>query len=332
MGKGKRLSLLEQGKITALLEEGVKIEEICNRLGRSRTVIDNFRKNPESYNNKNPGGRPKVTSERDNRAIKRAVRANRSSSVAKIKLYAGVKASVSTVRRRIKSTFTRKKRLGYPRLTKGHKDARLEFAREHMTWDRKWNRVLFSDEKKWNLDGPDGFQYYWADQNIPKEMYSKRQNSGGGVMVWGAIGADGKLPLVFLEGRINAAKYIQSLDDACLSEEGSNICGEEFIFQQDNAPVHTAKATMEYLEAMGINVLPWPARSPDLNPIENAWGWLTGAVYQDGKQYDTVTELKTAILKAWHELPVELLKKLISSMKGRLFEVIVKKGGQTHYC
>ena len=51
--------------------------------------------------------------QRDNRNIKRATR---SLLVPKIKQYAGVEASVSTVRRQIKSTFTRKKRLGYPRL------------------------------------------------------------------------------------------------------------------------------------------------------------------------------------------------------------------------
>ena len=82
---------------------------------------------------------------------------------------------------------------------------------------------------------------------------------------------------------------------------------------------------------MGINVLPWPAWSPDVNPIENAWGWLTHQVYKDGKQYDTVAVLKTAILKAWEEIPGEYLHKLISSMKSRIFEVINRNGRKTHY-
>ena len=72
---------------------------------------------------------------------------------------------------------------GRPRLSPQHKLARLEFARKHQTWDNEWKNVMFSDKKKFNLDGPDGYKYFWADKNMPESMYSRRQNAGGGVMV-----------------------------------------------------------------------------------------------------------------------------------------------------
>ncbi len=43
----------------------------------------------------------------------------------------------------------------------------------------------------------------------------------------------------------------------------------DFIFQQDLAPVHTAKSTKSWLNDHGVGVLDWPPNSPDLNPIEN---------------------------------------------------------------
>ena len=46
------------------------------------------------------------------------------------------------------------------------------------------------------------------------------------------------------------------------------------------------------------DLLPWPSRSPDINPIENPWGILTREVYASGKQYSNVKELKRGIKEA----------------------------------
>ena len=138
-------------------------------------------------------------------------------------------------------------------------------------------------------------------------MYSRRQNAGGGVIVWGAISAIGKIELKIMNGRYNADRYIEMIDNACLLEEGNRLCPEKFIFQQDGATIHTAKRSMEYFEAMGIEILPWPTRSADLNPIENVWEWLSNEIYIEENQYNTVTDLKNGILRAWGKLNEDYL-------------------------
>ena len=68
-----------------------------------------------------------------------------------------------------------------------------------------------------------------------------------------------------------------------------------------------------------------------MSPIENLWAWLAKKVYGNKPRYNTIEELKDAIWKAWDQIPNELLKKLINSMKDRLVKVIQNGGNSIKY-
>lgn len=216
-----------------------------------------------------------------------------------------------------------------PLLNDQHKVARLEYARLHMTWDKEWNQVIFSDEKKFNFDGPDGWRYYWHDLRDEQTILSRRHSGGGSIMVWAAFSWGGKSELCFTSHRFNSARYINILQSHLLPV-AERIAGKNCIFQQDNALCHSSKLINEWLKRNKINVMKWPAYSPDLNPMENLWGILSRKVYANGKQFNDIETLQKAIIDSWEEIEVEMCQDLIKSMKNRK-NIIINHGGHTKY-
>ncbi|XP_047737431.1 uncharacterized protein LOC108665834 [Hyalella azteca] len=130
------------------------------------------------------------------------------------------------------------------------------------------------------------------------ERRSLRQMECNGV---GAFHANGTSELVSLKGNQCADDYVQTFEDHLLPVIRHRI-RRSAIFQQDNASICTARTTKAFFKRAKVRVMDWPAKSPDLNPIENVWGYMAGIVYACWKQYDTKEELELAIQAAWSNL------------------------------
>jgi transposase len=331
MGRGKSLTDVEMGQILVLSGEGKGHRYIANKVGRSKTVVTNFLRNPEKYGKNYETNKPTKTTTRDVRLIFRETRKGKIGSKGIVSAL-----DLSITARRVRQILNSSKNFKYckrkhmPNLTPRHKKARVKFGRDNHDLGEDWNKVVFSDEKKFNLDGPDGCQMYWHCLDDEPQWFSKRQGGGQSVMVWACFSAAGKSQIAFLTGRQKSADYISTLGNYLLPFLVTKH-DDGYIFQQDNASIHASRETTAWLESNEIVRMEWPALSPDLNPIENLWAVLVRKIYAGGRQFHGLDELKREIERAWHQIPLTTLHSLVDSMPKRCFQVGLTRGGKTKY-
>ena len=228
---------------------------------------------------KSAGGRPKKLTNADKRAVVHQINSGKAENaveVAKI-INTTLSHTVSpqTIRNVLKEhqmkAVVKKKK---PLLSVRHKKERLNFALKYREWtEEDWKRVIVSDETKINRFGSDGRKWVWKKKGqglIEREVQGTVKFGGGNIMVWGCMSWEGVGRMAEVEGRMNANQYVDILEENLLpSIQESGIPQEDLIFQQDNDPKHTSKLASRWFKDNGIELLDWPAQSPDLNPIKH---------------------------------------------------------------
>lgn len=155
------------------------------------------------------------------------------------------------------------------------------------------------------------------------------KHGGGSCMVWGCFSANGMGPLRRIEGKMDRHVYLDIMENTMEPYSQKAYGDNDFIFQQDNDPKHTAKLVVNWFRENQINVMDWPSQSPDLNPIEHMWDVLENEL--TGVRAKNATEKFAQLEQAWGEIQKETIDKLIDSMPRRCQAVIDAKGYATKY-
>ena len=201
--------------------------------------------------------------------------------------------------------------------------------------EEAWKHVIFTDESKINIFGPDGNRRVWrrATKCLKDHHVTQTLKFGGGsVMVWGGISYDGVGQLVFIDTKMTAELYIDILRSGYLTTldmHGFDVTNS--ILQQDNDPKHVAKVTKSWLLEQDIKVLSWPACSPDMNIIENVWSYLKLRVNQHEVKPTKINDFKALVQEEWKKIPHSYIRSLYDSIPRRLDQLLKSKGSFTEY-
>ena len=85
----------------------------------------------------------------------------------------------------------------------------------------------------------------------------------------------------------------------------------------ENARPRVARICRQFLNRNNVNVLFWPAVSPDMNPIEHIWDYLGRKVRGRGNLHN-LRDLANALIQEWNNIPNVVIRRYVRSMQGRL--------------
>ncbi|GFY28652.1 transposable element Tcb2 transposase [Trichonephila clavipes] len=226
------------------------------------------------------GGRVRSTTPVEDRYIVLSAKKNRRTTAQQVAnqflAASGKQISRKTVARHLRGGGL------YPRrsvvcvsLIRQHRTARLQWCREHHNWtEQDWACVIFSDKSRFSLSSDCRRQLIWRESGTayrPENIQEKDRYPTCSIMVWAGIIINGRTRLhVVANGTMTGQRYI---DEVLLPHVRlfRGAVGDKFVFMDDNATCHRTLAVQDCLDSEGIQRLVWPARYPDLNPIENVW-------------------------------------------------------------
>lgn len=325
--------------------------KVAEHFGVSQSIVSYIKKKQRTLGTQRNAerlGRPSGLDDRDLRRISRVLdefKWESLSHVATVICHMGIPMSVSTLRRLLKKLgLKRCVAIQKPLLSARSIALRLQYARQHAFFN--WRKVIFTDECSVNMDLT---QRLYVTRPLgaglhPDYVAPRKRSGVPSVMVWGAIWHGGRSKLIRFDtsqslGKrkgVTASIYLQQITTGPLIQAFRRLkarwrgYGDVWVVE-DNAPVHTAAVARRKAEDLGLQFLPHPPSSPDLNCIEHVWALLKRKLYLHYPRPTTQDQVFEVFEKLWNELDQEIINKLVDSMGDRMEACETAKGFHTKY-
>jgi transposase len=198
--------------------------------------------------------------------------------------------------------------------------------------------IWFTDEKLFTVQQPFNSQNDRVYAPIgtkkrliePTRLLRTRSKFSKSIMVSVAVSKMGVTELIFVDPgvKINGQYYRDILLSQQMLPAIKRIAGDVFVFQQDSAPAHRARDTIQLLQRETPDFIGpdlWPPNSPDLNPVDyQIWGIMQQRVYEC--RLNNVDELKQRLIDVWAGLQQHVIDSAVNEWRKRLKACVRAKG------
>lgn len=329
-----------RAEIVGRFKGGQPLKQISREMGIDIKTVRLWvrREEAEGHVNTRPRpGRPPVTSPEDDNRLFAAAEESPKKNVVKLATQLNLQCHPSTIRRRLhnagRDCYVPASK---EELTDNQRASRLEFARRYGNADQGyWRNVIFTDETTFSSMSsrerhcwrPRGTRY--SAINISERGKSGRVSLAlYGWMWYGGVGE-----LVPINGNLNSEEYINILETSLLPSIRAYALPEplQITLVQDRSPIHTSRVVREWFaNRPEIELIDWPTKGCDMNPIENLWGMMKQEWGIEEKTKASIERKSTEVWEGFRRRP-NICANLVDSMPSRLQKVIQANGGWTRY-
>lgn len=347
MGRKEGSSQVEEERkrtIVHMVQAGLTPTAVANHFCMNRSTVYSILHRYKQQGTLSPTetrGRKKKLDERSMRRLMKYAKSNRFKPLHTITAEFNSNNDYNLCSRSVRRYLRREGINNYVAVSKPHLSmknirARVEWANLHLHWDdAQWDKVVFSDESSFTVKPVTSHDRVWRKEGTrfdQANMVPTFKSGRSSVSIWAAFSSHGRTPLVQTSGTMNQEKYRSILESSLIPFATEHYgSASEIIFQQDNCGPHRAKSIKAYMEASNIDVMKWPAQSPDINPIENAWAFLKKRVRERSTNCTTADDLFQVLCEEWLSIPDAYFLSLVRSMPKRARALIDNKGRSTKY-
>ncbi|CAF4154112.1 unnamed protein product [Rotaria sp. Silwood2] len=308
----------QRAQCVALSKVNMSCRTISTFVGISKSSVQRALKRYEEtgeFQDRPRAGRPKKLNERNMRMLKHLVQ--------KGERYSGGEITIK-LNDTLNSPVTSRTVINY--LHQCGYEYKTQITKPFLNKNDKKNRLNYDETCFYVIKRKNETKIWRTKDERWKEgcMHVAAAGGGGRVNFYGTSTSERSGCFRIYNENTNSDVYCKILNNYLIPTVQLYQMENNYFYQHDNFRYHLSKQTQMEFHELGVKVLKWLNKSPDLNPIESVWTVINNKL--KSTPLSSVKELTEALSNAWLSITPQLCQQLVFSMPRRILKCIAVNG------